>query len=117
MAFPSIPDSSEFSQLPTTTVTGIYFLWAGSRIVYVGQSKKIGQRLCQHIADKTKKFNRFSYVRCDLRRLNSWERHYIDALVPVYNRCHRSRLVRRLKAAGMEFPKIKGARVRHARTV
>ncbi len=115
MAYPSIPDSCDFSQLPTTTVTGIYFLWAGGRIVYVGQSRTIGQRLCQHIGDKTKKFDRFSYVKCDLRRIASWERHYIDALVPLYNRCPRSKLVRRLKDAGMEFNKIKGVRVRTAR--
>lgn len=106
MAIPSIPPRIDLSQLPRTTVTGIYFLWDGDRVVYVGQSKTIGWRIMQHLGDAAKKFDGISFLRCRLGSLNSWERQYIEGLLPRYNRCCLSKKLRRLKKLGMKLPEI-----------
>lgn len=97
MADHSIPQPLGLSQLPTTNVTGIYFLWHGAMVVYVGQSKTIAQRVYQHIQDGTKAFDGLSWIACEPKHLNGLERRFIERLLPRYNRCLFSERVRREK--------------------
>jgi excisionase family DNA binding protein len=87
MAEAPIPLSDALAQLHAEQQSGVYFLWDGLTIVYVGQSRNIRERLCQHIADGRKAFDGVSFLFCSVRSLNSVERHYIEALLPQYNAC------------------------------
>lgn len=66
------------------TATGVYFLWRGQTIVYVGQSRTGFNRIAQHVASQ-KRFDGVSFVRCPAADLDRVEREYIDALLPEYN--------------------------------
>lgn len=72
------------SNLPAPKwVTGIYFLFDGDEIVYVGQSVDIMTRVGAHLRDKV--FDSFNYIECDLCDLNNLEATYILELKPKYN--------------------------------
>lgn len=72
------------SNLPAPKwVTGIYFLFDGDEIVYVGQSVDIMTRIGAHLRDKI--FDSFNYIECGLRDLNNLEATYILELKPKYN--------------------------------
>lgn len=104
MAYPAIPCPTGLAQLPTPDVSGVYFLWRQARVVYVGQSRHVKARVLEHLADTSKKFDQFSYVRCGLLKLGEWERFYIESLTPEHNKCGRSKVVRAMKKAGISFP-------------
>lgn len=95
MAFVQIPVSCGFSQLPTEKQSAVYFLWHKSSVVYVGQSKDVTQRLIQHLQDGTKAFTAFSILPCAPKNLDKTERHYIERMLPKYNRCHIAKFVRK----------------------
>lgn len=62
---------------------GVYFLYDGDELVYIGESDNLYRRIGQHIAEGKKKFDRFSiYETIDRKRLEGF---LIDALKPKYN--------------------------------
>lgn len=63
---------------------GVYFLWHGDEVVYVGKAVNLLRRIAQHLADKT--FDHYSYIECALEDLDSIERRAIMALKPRLNR-------------------------------
>lgn len=87
MARHHIPKPDGLSQLASAGVCGIYFLWLGDRIVYVGQSRLIRLRILQHIDDDVKTFDGLSFIECAPQSLNLRERYFIEALIPRYNVC------------------------------
>jgi hypothetical protein len=85
-------------------VTGIYFLWFGNEIVYVGQSRNITQRVFQHVQDGTKRFDGLSFLPVKPSLLNKFERRYIERLLPRYNQCGIARAARLLRSHGHAGP-------------
>lgn len=62
---------------------GVYFLYDGDELVYIGESDNVFRRIGQHIYQKSKKFNRFEiYPTSDRKRLEGF---LIDLLHPKYN--------------------------------
>lgn len=104
MAEFDIPPAGGLSQLPTRVAVGVYFLWQASDIVYVGQSRNISERIGQHLQDRTKTFDGLSFIETHARRLDALERHYIETLLPRYNRCGHSKRIRR-EASWGSLPK------------
>lgn len=64
--------------------SGIYFLWRGDTVVYVGQTKAGFSRIATHMASM-RSFDGVSFIRCDIADLDRAERAYLDALLPEYN--------------------------------
>ena len=64
---------------------GIYFLFDGDEIVYIGQSVNILARVGVHFFDKNKQFNSFAYIEYPLGTLAELEAEYILIFVPKYN--------------------------------
>lgn len=95
MAYAAIPKPLSLSQLPTSNIVGVYFLWHAGLLVYVGQSKWLPERICQHLAEAVKVFDQVSWIECKAGRLNSMESHYIEILLPKYNNCSLSKRARR----------------------
>lgn len=65
--------------------SGVYFLFRGDVVVYVGQSSNVLTRIGEHISDRFKLFDGVAFIKCDcLNRL--WlEKLYIDHFKPEYN--------------------------------
>lgn len=67
------------------TGSGIYFLFRRGEVVYVGQSETICTRVAQHMADKKKVFDSYSWVRVKKDDLNFMETAYIQRFRPEDN--------------------------------
>lgn len=65
-------------------VVGVYFLFKGDDVVYVGQSVNVFSRVASHKSG-SKDFDGFTYVQCDKRHLDFLESLYIHALRPRLN--------------------------------
>lgn len=60
----------------------VYFLVRGDRVVYVGQTIRLTDRLRGHAA---KDFDRAYFVRCPKEQLNGLERFWISEIKPELN--------------------------------
>lgn len=89
MEKPSIREIvTQLNKSRITKATGIYILYQDDEIVYVGQSKNIGQRVYAHLADNEKSFNYCAVYECaDLSQheLNCLEAELIIEFLPKYN--------------------------------
>jgi hypothetical protein len=65
-------------------VSGVYFLFDGEVLSYVGCSYWVGQRIDQHW-DGWRRFTGYAYARCPEQRLRMAEAHYIAATRPRDN--------------------------------
>lgn len=63
--------------------TCIYFLCRDERVVYVGQSENVHQRLVEHI--RTKVFDSVFYLRVSAHKMSKIESALISYLKPEYN--------------------------------
>lgn len=72
---------SEASE-PWNEASGVYFLLDFDRVVYVGQSINVHNRISSH---SDKNFNRYAYIPCPVDRLNVLESLYIHCLRPPLN--------------------------------
>jgi hypothetical protein len=87
---------------PWQLATGVYFLIDGDRVVYVGQSTNVYSRIeCHH----DKAFERFAFIPCDRKILDSLESLYIHVLRPALNGTY----VHGTKHAPMSLDKLIGA--------
>lgn len=68
---------------PFSTGCGVYFLFKGNRIVYVGQSRNVMQRVGVHADEKD--FDRMAWVETPREHLNLVESLYIHTLRPRLN--------------------------------
>jgi len=73
------------------SVSGIYFVWAGGKVVYVGQSVKLSGRCAIRYHDQIFAGDMLSWVPEPLLRLNFAESFYIGILKPERNFGRRAR--------------------------
>lgn len=66
-------------------IIGVYFLLRANRVVYVGQSQSVYERILRHIRDGTKDFDSYAWIEEPPNRLDIIETQYIEALRPEYN--------------------------------
>lgn len=85
----TIRPSNDGAGLPETA--GIYFLWAGDAVEYVGQSIKLCAR-ARMGHDRLRKDHLISYITVDARELDWAECWYIGALRPKLNFSRTSKL-------------------------
>jgi hypothetical protein len=78
-----IKNSKEYKY--SKNICGIYFLIKDGKIVYVGQSVNILERIKTHYYS-LKEFNRFYYIECKKEELNKLEGEYIFKFFPIYNK-------------------------------
>lgn len=71
----------------TSRICGIYFLFKGNDIIYIGQSVDVFSRIGQHRRAHVD-FEYFSFVWCDKMDLNSTELNYILYYNPILNKNH-----------------------------
>ncbi len=67
----------------TDSVCGVYFLRDGKKIVYIGQSRNVYQRIAGH--RKTKQFDGVDFLPCEKARLDELEGFFIRLLRPALN--------------------------------
>jgi len=70
-------------------VCGVYFLIAGSRIVYIGQSRRVYERISGHIRKADFGFDAYYVMPCKPGELLKIESRYIKALQPHGNKAGR----------------------------
>ena len=63
---------------------GIYFLYNGDELIYIGQSRSILSRIGQHVKGG-KSFDSYTFVECDEEDLDSMEAGYIKHYHPSMN--------------------------------
>jgi predicted GIY-YIG superfamily endonuclease len=68
--------------LPSSTHAGVYFLWDGDALVYVGQSRKVSHRVAQHNRKPPAPFRRATFIRVAYPWCLAIEQLYIDAYLP-----------------------------------
>lgn len=64
---------------------GIYILFVGDRVTYVGQSQNVMARIASH-ASKGRLFDSYYVIPCVPDDLDRLERHYIESLTPAENK-------------------------------
>ena len=69
-------------------VCGVYFLLWENEIIYIGQSTNIIQRICSHVTEGKKGFDRVLYLPCPQGLLDHYERQLIRHIRPCHNRQH-----------------------------
>lgn len=74
--------------IPIKPTVGIYFLFKGDEIVYVGQSLNIFHRVEGHKAEGSKEFDSACFFECPVDKLDEYEIIAIRALAPKYNKAH-----------------------------
>lgn len=67
------------------SIIGVYFLFQGLRIVYVGRSADCLRRIIEHKRDRSKAFDRYAIQRCRQKDLGPLEALYIAKFRPKYN--------------------------------
>ena len=72
--------------VPRESNCGVYFLIRDDRIVYVGQSIDVVERVARHRKDATTTFNRAAWIPCEPSRLCDVEMFWIRAILPEHNR-------------------------------
>lgn len=63
---------------------GVYFLWEGPQLVYVGQSENVAVRVSQHIYFN-KVFSRATFLPTHRNCLRTFEGRYVRRYDPPYN--------------------------------
>lgn len=66
-------------------ICGVYKLYQGKNIVYVGQSTDIAYRIRSHVREDSKEFDRYSYMECPPEKLTELECEQILKHAPIYN--------------------------------
>lgn len=79
---------------------GVYFLWQGDVIVYVGQARSMRKRIGQHISEGRKAFDGISHQVYDESELLTIESQLIRVLAPKYNACSVARIAKQQDAMG-----------------
>ena len=69
-------------------VSGIYFLFSGDELVYVGKSLNAIARVHSHKKENIKRFDSYSVIECEEKELEKLEAEYIKKFKTKYNVCH-----------------------------
>jgi len=70
-------------------VCGVYFLITGSRIMYVGKSSRVLDRITEHVRKGSIPFEAFYFIEVPKARLSAVEDAYIKAFNPPANKAGR----------------------------
>jgi hypothetical protein len=92
------------NSVPLQKLCGVYFLFSGDEIVYIGQSRNVPARV-QHHMGSDKEFDRYSHIVLPADSLNEWESFYIHLFQPRYNKGDYNH-GRRFKKAPMMLPDL-----------
>lgn len=83
----SILTLEEVRNLPSIIIcSGVYFLWRENDLLYVGQSRLVGQRLIEHEKASVIPFTHHTCLQCNYDQLDTVEYDYIEHLKPPYNK-------------------------------
>jgi len=63
---------------------GVYYLWDGASVVYVGASRNVERRIRQH-ASRDLDFSGYFVDTCELEKLNELEARAIAEFRPKFN--------------------------------
>lgn len=77
---------------PAAAFSGVYFLWDGERLVYVGQSRNIAKRVATHYRNPPAPFSRATYLSVPHPWQLAIEQIYLEAYVPEMMRAVSARL-------------------------
>jgi excinuclease UvrABC nuclease subunit len=69
----------------TPLVTGVYLLFQGDTIVYIGKAIDIMNRIRTHKVERVKIFDSFSFIEIPKEEIHIWERVLINKFNPIYN--------------------------------
>jgi hypothetical protein len=83
-ALPALRGAS-VGRLSLPNGAGIYFLFLGRELQYVGQSKSLMSRIGQHMYEERIAFDSVSWLSCDVGELNRLESAHIRILRPAMN--------------------------------
>lgn len=72
-------------RIPIRKLRGVYLLWRGDEVVYVGQSVNIQQRIGVHLANPKKDFDAITYAIVESGDLNEIEAELIVKFNPCLN--------------------------------
>jgi hypothetical protein len=72
----------------TITCAGVYFLWEGDRLVYIGSGESVWMRVRSHMLKGVHGFNYATYLAIDFPWYLSVEAAYIVAYTPTGNKRH-----------------------------
>jgi hypothetical protein len=78
--------------------SGVYVLFHGNDMVYVGQAVNVLLRIGQHLREKA--FTHAAYISAPVEQLNSLERALLDVYAPRLNRDTRTQALRRRVTSG-----------------
>jgi hypothetical protein len=67
------------------SVSGIYFLFQGTELMYVGRAVNVARRVLEHSTDKGKVFDRASFIPTPSASLAISERRFLDVYRPPLN--------------------------------
>ena len=73
-------------KISTFVISAVYFLCLENKVVYVGLTKNLGQRISMHLTEKQKMFDQVFYIHTPVHLLKIIEGHCIDKLKPEYNK-------------------------------
>jgi|SRR6185369_4756615 len=68
-----------------SNASGIYFLLAGGRVMYVGQSTNLWRRIEDHKKIGFRGFDSYAFLPCSAADLGTLEARYIDKFQPPWN--------------------------------
>lgn len=80
--------------LKSKAVCGVYLLYHGSLVVYVGKSSDVHRRILQHT---DKEFDSYRVIRCDESILDDLEACLIEWFDPEYNADQASKKAKQLR--------------------
>lgn len=85
-----IDSANLMSRLRTSRVSlglksGVYMLFKGNSLVYIGQSKNVLARVGQHVTERVKEFDGASFVPCQPELMDALESTLIHLLRPPLN--------------------------------
>lgn len=89
MILPELNNLPRHSFRDADRLQGLYFLYLGDDLVYIGKSNNIRGRLIQHIDAGDKDFDSWSYFEMDVPSCIQAERELIQRFRPKYNLVHK----------------------------
>ena len=83
---PMIVDPTDLPRRDIRLICGVYFLYAGDELVYIGQSKNVVGRVASHCSDEYKEFTTYSFIDVPYHKLREVEAELISKYRPRYNK-------------------------------
>ena len=67
-------------------ISGVYFLFHGSTLMYIGKSLHVHERIAKHMRDRVFGFDAYTIVAAPKSQIGDLEARYIRALSPTFNK-------------------------------